>query len=109
MAYKFELPAGSQTHNVFHVSLLKKFVGLVPLPVMELPPVSEDTSTTLPRPECVLDRRIVRKGAYRSKTEILVKWAGAPQRGCNVGRPATFLKVLSEIYLCGQGSSKGEE
>ncbi|KAH9651124.1 hypothetical protein KPL70_026631 [Citrus sinensis] len=73
VAYKLALPAGSQIHNVFHVSLLKKFVGHVPPAVMELPPVSEDTSTILPQPECVLDKRIIRKGAYRPKTEILVK------------------------------------
>ena len=32
----------------------------------------------LPQPEAVIDRRVVHKGQYCPKTEILVKWAGAP-------------------------------
>lgn len=42
----------------------------------ELPPVSA-TSKILPQPERVLDRRVVKKGHYRPKTEILIKWKGA--------------------------------
>ncbi|KAL5832710.1 hypothetical protein ACOSQ3_016384 [Xanthoceras sorbifolium] len=77
IAYRVELPAGSQVHNVFHVSLLKKFVG-TSIPVQtELPSVATD-STLLPQPERILDSRTIQKGRYRPREEILVKWLGAP-------------------------------
>ncbi|KAH9794628.1 hypothetical protein KPL71_004958 [Citrus sinensis] len=109
VAYKLALPAGSQIHNVFHVSLLKKFVGHVPPAVMELPPVSEDTSIILPQPECVLDKRIIRKGAYRPKTEILVKWAGAPREDATWEDQRRFLKSYPKFILADKDRLRGEE
>ncbi|KAL5819226.1 hypothetical protein ACOSQ4_023068 [Xanthoceras sorbifolium] len=58
VAYRLELPTGSQVHNIFHVSLLKKFVGTSTPMQTELTPIATDS--TLPR------------------EEILVKWLGAP-------------------------------
>ena len=63
--------------TLFHVSLLRKHLGPVSPTSTQLPPVS-DTSTILSQPEVVLDRRVIRKGKYRPKSEILVKWIGAP-------------------------------
>jgi hypothetical protein len=37
-------------------------------------PLSSNASTCLPEPEAILDRRTIRKGNYRPKFEILVKW-----------------------------------
>jgi hypothetical protein len=31
----------------------------------------------LPEPELILDRRVIQKGKYRPKTEVLVQWKGA--------------------------------
>ncbi|KAK9230741.1 hypothetical protein WN944_023713 [Citrus x changshan-huyou] len=109
VAYKLALPAGSQINNVFHVSLLKKFVGHVPHAVMELPPVSKDTSTILPQPECVLDKHIIRKGAYRPKTEILVKWAGAPREDATWEDQRRFLKSYPKFILADKDCLRGEE
>ena len=78
VAYKLALPSGSHIHNVFHVSLLRKHLGpTVTQLFTELPPVTDD-SRILPQPEAVLDRRIIHKGKYRLKSEILIKWKGAP-------------------------------
>ena len=72
VAYKLELPVGSQIHDVFHISLLKKRVGPVTMISNQLPPVS-DASEILPQPEAILDTRVIKKGLYRPKPEILVK------------------------------------
>lgn len=76
VAYKLDLPVGSLIHNVFHVSRLKKGVGVVSPASPGLTPISE-TSTMLPQPEAILDRRTIQKGKFRPKTEILVRWKGA--------------------------------
>lgn len=77
VAYRLALPTGSKIHNVFHVSLLRKHLGPLTQATTQLPPVSND-SIVLPQPEAVLDRRVVQKGKYRPKEEVLIKWQGAP-------------------------------
>ncbi|KAF9679018.1 hypothetical protein SADUNF_Sadunf07G0096400 [Salix dunnii] len=64
VAYKLQLPAGSQIHDVFHVSLLKKKLGPISPLSPDLPPIS-DNSTVLPQPEDVLQSRVITKGKYR--------------------------------------------
>ncbi|KAL9356984.1 hypothetical protein Peur_050237 [Populus x canadensis] len=76
VAYCLALPLGSLIHNVFHVSMLKKHVGPVTTISTQLPPVN-DEANILPQPETVLDRRVIQKGQYRPKVEILIKWTGA--------------------------------
>jgi hypothetical protein len=77
VAYKLDLPADARIHNVFHVSLLKKKWGpVVEDTVVTLPPISAE-EVLLPEPEAILDRRVIQKGKYRPKTEILVQWKGA--------------------------------
>nr|XP_034886896.1 uncharacterized protein LOC118027607 [Populus alba] len=77
VAYKLDLAAGAHIHDVFHVSLLKKKWGpVVDETVITLPPVSAD-EVILPEPELILDSRVVQKGKYRPKTEVLVQWKGA--------------------------------
>jgi len=44
--------------------------------VITLPPVSVD-EVLLPEPELILDRRVIQKGKYRPKTEVLVQWKEA--------------------------------
>nr|GEY86145.1 transposon Ty3-G Gag-Pol polyprotein [Tanacetum cinerariifolium] len=72
LSAKLELPPEALIHNVFHVSLLKRCKGDPPIPVS-----SEAGLTVLPLigppPEAVLEERVVKKGKYRPKTEVLVK------------------------------------
>ncbi|GJX69685.1 transposon ty3-G gag-pol polyprotein [Tanacetum coccineum] len=79
VAYRVELPPGSLIHDVFHVSLLRRFVGTTPEEVQ----VTQDepvVSPTLMQPEEILEERVVQKGKYRPKTELLVKWKGRPRK-----------------------------
>jgi hypothetical protein len=79
IAYRLELPVGSLIHDVFHVSLLKKHVGTLAPASPVLPPISKD-STLLPQPEAILDKRIIQKGRYRPRKELLVKWVGSESK-----------------------------
>lgn len=53
VAYRLKLPEGSRIHPVFHVSLLKKWVGDEGIVSVELPPLREDGLLSL-IPEKVL-------------------------------------------------------
>ncbi|KAA8529851.1 hypothetical protein F0562_034380 [Nyssa sinensis] len=75
VAYRLDLPIGSQIHNVVHVSRLRKFLGNI-RPVSTVPPHVADDSTILPQPETILARREIQKGKYHPWIEILVKWLG---------------------------------
>jgi len=98
VAYKLALPPGSQIHDVFHVSLLRKHLGPVTPSSPELPPVSV-TSVVLPQPEVVLDRCVIRKGNYRPKSEILVKWVGAPAEDATWENEWRFSKSYPDFLL----------
>ena len=98
VAYKLALPPGSQIHDVFHVSLLRKHLGPVTPSSPELPPVSV-TSVVLPQPEVVLDRRVIRKGNYSPKSEILVKWVGAPAEDATWENEWRFSKSYPDFLL----------
>ncbi|KAL5837068.1 hypothetical protein ACOSQ3_014237 [Xanthoceras sorbifolium] len=55
VVYKLDLSVETQIHDVFHVT----------------------DATVIPKPKFVLAHRVVQKGKYRPKTEILVQWKGA--------------------------------
>ncbi|XP_024955833.2 uncharacterized protein LOC112498625 [Citrus sinensis] len=105
VAYRLQLPNGSQIHDVFHVSLLKKRVGSVPSSPT-LPPTSGDF-TILPQPEAILDTRIIRKGKYRPKTEILVKWAGAPKEDATWENQWRFTRQYPDFLLANKSHFRG--
>nr|GEU71983.1 hypothetical protein [Tanacetum cinerariifolium] len=106
VAYRLELPPDARIHNVFHVSLLKKCNGDPPIPV------SADTSPALmlpsgPQPEAVLGERVVQKGKYRPKTEILVKWKGFPREDATWENKWRFQKAHSDFHLEDKVNSSG--
>lgn len=76
VAYKLKLPTSARIHPVFHVSLLKKKVGLQAVVNPHLPPVVDPEN---PRwyPAKVIDTMLVkRKG--RASAKWLIQWIGAP-------------------------------
>ena len=62
VAYKLKPPEGSRIHPVFHVSLLKKFIGEARVVSPELPPMADDGEIIM-EPSAILDTRWVKKGS----------------------------------------------
>ncbi|XP_019459958.1 PREDICTED: DNA gyrase subunit A, chloroplastic/mitochondrial-like [Lupinus angustifolius] len=73
VAYKLVLPAQSQVHPVFHVSLLKKALKPHQQP-QSLPPMLNEEWELVVTPEDVLDSREDKQG----NVEVLVKWKDLP-------------------------------
>ena len=89
MAYHLALPSSSQIHDVFHVSLLRKYLGPKPQATPTLPPISGD-STVLPTPELILDRRIIQKGKYRPQNGSSSQMDRCSDEGHDVGKSMAF-------------------
>ncbi|KAJ0436024.1 putative nucleotidyltransferase, Ribonuclease H [Helianthus annuus] len=106
VAYRLELPPEALIHNVFHVSLLKKCQGELPLPVSSTTS-PEDVPTTGSQPEAILADRVVKKGKYRPKTEILVKWKGLPPEEATWETKWRFLKAYPDFHLEDKANSSG--
>lgn len=71
VAYKLEMPATAKVHPVFHVSLLKKYIGAESGVQTQLPQFDEDDESN-PQPEAILDSRVRRK-----RSEVLIHWRGS--------------------------------
>ncbi|GKD42016.1 retrotransposable element Tf2 [Tanacetum coccineum] len=72
VAYKLDIPKGSQIHPVFHVSQLKKFKGNAPQMYAKLPHCDASRVIAL-EPYAILDRRIAKKG-NATTFYVLVQW-----------------------------------
>jgi hypothetical protein len=72
VSYKLQLPPRARIHDVFHVSLLKKYEGTTPSKVVSTPELLN--GRVIPTPETVLRARLNRR-----VWEVLVKWTGHSQ------------------------------
>ena len=93
VAYKIELPEGSQVHNVFHVSRLKKAIGQRVVPSIDFLPLDEEGKLVL-FPEAILDTR---ERTLQNKVikEYLVRWRDLPEEDATWESE----KVLQQIGL----------
>ncbi|KAK9740010.1 hypothetical protein RND81_03G004200 [Saponaria officinalis] len=77
VAYKLKLPEEAQIHNVFHVSQLKAFKGILPdaptVPVW----LRGKEATAIIEPQAILERRVV-KSHNMANVQYLVQWSGFP-------------------------------
>lgn len=74
VAYKLDLPPTSKIHPVFHVSQLRKAVGIIPTSVT-LPPEISEPGTIESCPELVLGIRNAGEEQH-GQSEVLIKWIG---------------------------------
>lgn len=72
VAYKLQLPEGSNIHPVFHVIQLKKHIGSRAVPMANLPSVGPDGQIKT-EPVAVLKRRMIPRGGV-AVTQWLVLW-----------------------------------
>ncbi|GJT49260.1 transposon ty3-G gag-pol polyprotein, partial [Tanacetum coccineum] len=78
--------------------LLRRFVGTTPEEVQ----VTQDepvVSPTLMQPEEILEERVVQKGKYRPKTELLVKWKGRPREDATWETKWRFVRAYPDFRL----------
>jgi hypothetical protein len=71
VAVRLELPSRAKLHDVFHIGLLKKWVGAPPAAPPPLPQVHHGAVS--PEPE-----RAVRTRVARGVRQVLVRWKGEP-------------------------------
>ena len=98
VAYRLDLPVGSQIHNVVHVIRLRKVLGNIK-PVSPMPPPVADDSTIFPQSKTILARREIQKGKYRPRTEILVKWMGTTAEDATWENTWRFSKSYPNFVL----------
>nr|GEV97192.1 hypothetical protein [Tanacetum cinerariifolium] len=106
VAYRVELPSGSLIHDVFHVSFLRRCVGSTTEPSQATIDASVLPSSSL-QPECILDERVVQKGKYRPKTELLVKWLGRPREDATWETKWRFIRFYPDFRLVDKSSVSG--
>ena len=77
VAYRLKLPEGARVHSMFHVSLLKRKVGVTQQVEASLPEVDASDQCLL-KPEKILQRRVVMRAA-KPVIQYLVKWNNLPE------------------------------
>ena len=93
VSYRLRLPECSKIHDVFHVSLLKKFIGVpstvTPVP---LPPIVR--GRVIPTPTKVLRARL-----NRGTWELLVQWQGRADSDSTWERLPVFVEDYPDFHL----------
>ena len=98
VAYRLKLPPESKIHSVFHVSLLKAYVGPPP---DEIPVLPEPPSQPIPHPAAILDRRW-REEQGNLTLEVLIEWEGQPREDASWVSWDTILTLFPDYDLEGK-------
>lgn len=106
VSYRLSLPARANIHDVFHVSLLKKFVGDPPTAIVPLPALLN--GRVLPVPV-----RAVRALLNRGRWELLVQWEGRAATDASWEDLEEFkqlypsVQLADELFVGKEGSGVG--
>jgi hypothetical protein len=92
VAYCFRRPTKARIHDVFHVSLLKKFEGTPPDAIIPFPPIQH--SRVIPAPDKCLKARL-NYGIW----EVLVAWQGHPSADTTWEKVTEFKAAYPEVLL----------
>lgn len=96
VAYKLLLPEGSQLHDTFHVSQLKKHISPQVVPSKHLPLVGSDGMIRM-EPEAILDRKLIPRPQGNISIPVvrwLVKWVNLPVEAATWEDSAFIQKVF---------------
>lgn len=83
---------------MFRVSLLRKCIGEVQ-DATTATVEDNDLSSSLPQPERILDERVIIKGKYRPRTEILFKWVDRAREDAKWETKWRFAKAYPDFHL----------
>jgi len=93
VAYRLQLPEKARIHNVFHVGLLKKFIGDPPAAApVPLPPIVH--GRVLPTPSKILRARL-----NRGVWELLIHWEGRAASEATWERLPVFVADYPDFHL----------
>jgi hypothetical protein len=92
VAYRLQLPASARIHDVFHVSLLKKFHGEPPKTTPDLPPISHGRAIPTPA-------KVVRARKRRGEWEVLVHWQGLAEVEATWEQLQAFRDLYPDVQL----------
>ncbi|KAG8655554.1 hypothetical protein MANES_04G053766v8 [Manihot esculenta] len=99
VAYRLQLPASSRIHPVFHISLLKKYIGKQgEVPISTNLPTFNDDGDVLLEPYGILDTRWIKQGS-RFVEESLVQWKDLPVEDATWENTAALFERFSSINL----------
>ncbi|KAA8519449.1 hypothetical protein F0562_013676 [Nyssa sinensis] len=105
VAYKLQLLTGARIHPVFHISLLKKFIGEHTLSSTELPPVTNEGAIVL-EPQHILDTRWIKKGK-KFEEEHLLQWKHFPTEEATWETHQSLLAQFPDVDLTNKSPPGG--
>jgi hypothetical protein len=98
VANKLQLPSHARIHDVFLVSLLKKYEGTAPAVVVPMPDILH--GRVLPSPEKILCARL-----NRGVWELLVKWTGRSEADTTWEQLEDFKQQYPRVELADEGGN----
>jgi hypothetical protein len=95
VSYQLQLPPRAKIHDVFHVSLLKKFEGPPPVAVVPLPDILHGRIVPTPN-------KVTKAKLNREVWEVPVHWVGRPATDASWEQLDDFKRQFPAVQLVGE-------